>query len=220
MKTKLGKLTKPLFEDYYYVWPLLAAVLFVLIAVLLPHMKPVDSAITSTIKLLPHSLKIVMEGFSALASVQATIGIVVAWFLFLIAFKRWKFALTMAGALTAMPLFGLLKLMVKRSRPDPAIMVAFGFHNDSFPSGHATASAIVYLTIAYLAQKSLSTTWARIVSGIAVFLTVAVGVSRIYLGFHFPTDVIAGWLVAIFVFLIVKRMADGHIESDTKKKSA
>ncbi len=219
MNTKLHRFIDPLLEDNYYLLPLIAALAFAALAISLPHLKPLDSSITQTIMLLPKTLKPVMDGFSNLASVQATIGIVIVWFAFLIALKRWKFALTMLAALSAMPLFGVLKLLVKRTRPDPNIVVQFGFHNDSFPSGHATASAIVYLTIAYLAQKSLNKTWARIVCIAAVFLTIAVGVSRIYLGFHFPTDVLAGWLVAIFVFLIVTRVADGKIESDTKKKT-
>ena len=219
MKAKLHRLTDPLLRDNFFIWPLLVALGFAAIALALPHLKPVDAAITHTIKSVPSILKPVMEGFSALASVQATIGIVIVWFGFLIALKRWKYAITMLAALSAMPLFGVLKLLVKRTRPDPNVVVQFGFHNDSFPSGHATASAIVYLTIAYLAQKSLNTTWARIVSGAAIFLTIAVGISRIYLGFHFPTDVLAGWLVALFVFLLVKRVADGKIESDSKKKT-
>lgn len=219
MTNKLQKLARPLVQDYYWVWPLITALLFIAIAVSLPHLKPFDAAITHVIKSLPKGLKPVMNGFSNLASVQATIGIVIVWFGFLIALKRWKFALTMLAALLAMPLFGVLKLLVKRSRPDPHIIVQFGFHNDSFPSGHATASAVIYLTIAYIAQKSLSQTWSRIVAIGAVLLTLAIGVSRVYLDFHFPTDVLGGWLVAIFVFLIVKRVADGHIESDTEKKS-
>jgi len=219
MKTKLQNLARPLLTGNFYVWPLLVAIIFASIALSLNYLKPFDSFITESIKHLPTSLKPVMEAFSNLASVNATLAIVVVWFVFLLVLKRWKFALTMLAALTAMPLFGILKLLVKRSRPDPSVIVQFGFHNDSFPSGHATASAIVYLTIAYLAQKSLSRRWSRVVSGLAIFLVVAIGVSRIYLGFHFPTDVLAGWLVAIFVFLIVKRVADGHIESDTRKTS-
>jgi undecaprenyl-diphosphatase len=216
MSTKIRNLFNPLFTNYYWVWPLLAAILFAAIALTIPELKGFDSFFVHLIKTLPKSLKPLMELFSNIASVQATIGLIILSLLVLCALKKWKFAVTMLAALTTLPLFGILKLLVKRARPD-GVSVAFGFHNDSFPSGHAAASAIVFLTIAYIVDKNLNKTWSRIVAISSVVLIFLIGVSRIYLGFHFPTDVLAGWLVAIFVFLIVKRIADGKIDSDAKK---
>ena len=130
--------------------------------------------------------------------------------------RKWKFFWTFLAGLSAMPLYALLKLLVKRSRPN-GVVIDFGFSNDSFPSGHSASSLIVLFMIAYIVDKNLNKIWSRIVAGIVGFLVIAIGVSRIYLGFHFPTDVIGGWLVALFVFLIVKRTADGSIESDSIK---
>ncbi len=216
MTTKIRSLTKPLITNYYWVWPLLAAILFAGISLTIPELKGFDSFFVHLIKALPESLKPAMEFFSNIASVQATIGLIIISLLVLCVLKKWKFALTMLAALTTLPLFGVLKLLVKRARPD-GVSVAFGFSNDSFPSGHAAASAIVFLTIAYIVDKNLGKTWARIVAVASVVLIILIGISRIYLGFHYPTDVLAGWLVAIFVFLIVKRIADGKIDSDAKK---
>ena len=216
MITNFRTLTKPLITNYYWVWPLLAATLFATIALTIPELKGFDSFFVNLIKTLPKSLKPVMELFSNIASVQATLGLIIVSLLILSVLRKWKFALTMLAALTTLPLFGLLKLLVKRARPD-GVSVAFGFHNDSFPSGHAAASAIVFLIIAYIVDKNLNKTWSRIVAISAGFLIFLIGVSRIYLGFHFPTDVLAGWLVAIFVFLIVKRIADVKIDSDAEK---
>jgi membrane-associated phospholipid phosphatase len=66
----------------------------------------------------------------------------------------------------------------------------------SFPSGHATLSAITYLTIsAVLARSQPSSTIRLSCMSLAAFLTVLIGVSRIYLGVHYPTDVLAGWCI-------------------------
>lgn len=212
----LKNLTKPLFTNYYWVWPLSVAILFTAIALSLPELKGVDSFFVHLIKALPKSLKPEMQVFSDIASVPATIVLITLSLLILCVLKKWKFALTMLAALTTLPLFGILKLLVKRARPD-GVSVAFGFNNDSFPSGHCAASAIVFLTIAYIVDKNLSKTWSKIVAVASVMLILLIGVSRVYLGLHFPTDVLAGWLVAIFVFLIVKRIADSKIGTDAKK---
>ena len=216
MNNQLQKLTRPLFTNNFYIWPLIVSIIFVAIAVSIKQLTSFDSFFVHLIKGLPKTLKPTMELFSNIASVQATIGLIILSLLMLCVLKKWKFALTMLAALVTLPLFGILKLLVKRARPD-GVMVAFGFQNDSFPSGHAAASCIVLLTIAYIIDKNLDKTWSRAVATSAVLLILTIGISRIYLGFHFPTDVLAGWLVAIFVFLIVKRIADGTIESDAKK---
>jgi len=87
----------------------------------------------------------------------------------------------------------LLKLVVDRPRPEIVDhLVSVG--TSSFPSGHAMNSAVVYLTMAAMLARTQRLRRARIyVLAVGSLLTFLIGVSRIYLGVHWPTDVLVGW---------------------------
>jgi undecaprenyl-diphosphatase len=89
----------------------------------------------------------------------------------------------------------LLKLVFARPRPDFIYQAARVF-TSSFPSGHAELSAITYLTIAaLLAQSQSSFKIGLYFLALAALLTTLIGMSRIYLGVHYPADVLGGWCI-------------------------
>jgi undecaprenyl-diphosphatase len=90
----------------------------------------------------------------------------------------------------------LLKLYYARERPD--LLPLAGTMTPSFPSGHAMLSAVIYLSLGVLlAQTAFKRRVKAYFLTVALVLTFLVGLSRIYLGVHYPTDVLAGWTVGL-----------------------
>jgi membrane-associated phospholipid phosphatase len=94
----------------------------------------------------------------------------------------------------------LLKLAVSRSRPPAVTMVGVPSIDYSFPSGHTTDGTMVYLLSALLLAATLERRWQRqLLITLGSLLAFAIGVTRVYLGFHWATDVLAGWLLAVSI---------------------
>ena len=116
-------------------------------------------------------------------------------------------------------LSNLLKLAIERPRPELVARLV-EVNTTSFPSGHATLAAVTYLTLGALLSRVEARRRAKIyVLTVAVTLTLLIGVSRIYLGVHWPTDVLAGWCVGAAWATLCWRLAlalqrSGKVDSD------
>ena len=131
-----------------------------------------------------------LGGFPVLALV--TVG---ASAYFVVVKRKRELSLLLTTVVTGGLLAGLLKLAFQRPPPElvPGDMAAYA---TSFPSGHAMMATITYLTLAgLLAQLHSDARMKLVFIGGAVLVSVLVGVTRVYLGVHWPTDVLAGWTV-------------------------
>jgi undecaprenyl-diphosphatase len=102
-------------------------------------------------------------------------------------------ALVLAATVSGSLAIDLAKHVVARPRPNvvPHLVEVSSL---SFPSSHSANSAIVYLTLALLLTQAIPEAGLRrYVAGVAGILVIAIGVSRVYLGVHWPSDVLAGW---------------------------
>jgi undecaprenyl-diphosphatase len=144
----------------------------------------------------PHWLRLAATDLTALGSIAVLSLIVVVVAGFFLAQRRWRESVLLLGACASgLIVVDILKLAFGRERP-PLAMHAVEVGNASFPSGHAMLSAVVYLSLATLvghfAGRRRVGAYAL---GAGVATTLLVGVSRVYLGVHWPTDVMAGWVL-------------------------
>lgn len=167
----------------------------------------------------PPWLEETMRDFTALGGFPILITITLAVIGFLIITKKrhvaWMMCWSVSGGMLAS---SLLKWLFSRPRPDlvPHTTVVY---THSFPSGHAMLSAVVYLTLAALLARTQTDVRAkRYLMLVAALLTILIGFSRIYLGVHWPTDVLAGWAMgsswALLCWLVMLWLQNrGKVES-------
>jgi undecaprenyl-diphosphatase len=158
-----------------------------------------------------------LGGFTVLSLVTAfVVG-------FLLLRKKYGGALFLVIAVVGGALLsGLLKHFVDRPRPDVVAHRSYVM-TTSFPSGHSMLSAVVYLTLGSLLARYTRDRALRLYFlAVALFLGFIVGVSRVYMGVHYPTDVLAGWTAGAVWALICWTVARvlqkrGAVEKDLEK---
>ena len=104
------------------------------------------------------------------------------------------------------------KYWIARARPafEPHLVIV---KTSSFPSGHATSSMIFYLTVALALAPPQ---WRRAAAACAITLSLLIGLSRVMLGVHWPSDVIGGWSFGLLWVLVTLRPAERLFGSDSR----
>ena len=106
----------------------------------------------------------------------------------------------------------LLKHIVRRIRPDVNRLIDIGGY--SFPSGHAMVSMILYGLIAYSGYKVIKNKWFRnSVVFINCLLILLIGISRIYLGVHYFSDIVVGFLISLLILIVIINYLEKYIFS-------
>jgi undecaprenyl-diphosphatase len=140
------------------------------------------------------SLQEAMRDVTALGGVTVvTLATAVGVLAFVLHRKRWHAAILAGTVIAADVVSELLKSFYGRPRPE---LVPHGsyVYSSSFPSGHSTLSAAMYLTLAMLISSLEPNRGTKqMVFVLAFALVLAIGFSRVYLGVHWPSDVLAGW---------------------------
>lgn len=143
-------------------------------------------------------LDAVMLEITALGTGIVVLMIVAVAALFLLLTRhKYPAILLLASTFGGLVLNAVLKLGFDRPRPSVVVAAVHTF-TSSFPSGHSMSAAIVYFTVAYLAARLHRHKWAGwLVMTAAMLLIALIAFSRIYLGVHYPSDVIAGVAIGL-----------------------
>lgn len=144
----------------------------------------------------------VMLYITLLGQKQVVLPIVLVIFAWLITWKRWRTAFHALGlAILGAGSVFVMKNLIKAPRPWGIFQSPETY---SMPSGHATLSMIFFMGLAFLVAQSIRNHKHRWpVYTIGIILTVAVGISRLYLGAHWFTDVLASWFLSAAILIIV-----------------
>jgi undecaprenyl-diphosphatase len=163
----------------------------------------------------PDWLRRTMVDLTALGGVPVLTIITIAVAGYLLAVRKAATAAFVVAAVAGGGLAStLLKLAFARARPD-IVGHLVDVHSASFPSGHALNSAVTFLTLGALLARTEGARPMRIyVMVVAISLTLLIGFSRVYLGVHWPSDVLAGWCVgaawAISCSLLARSLQRRH----------
>lgn len=149
-----------------------------------------------------------------------SLGAVIFIILFLLNEKRRALFFVSSVAITV-GVYSILKLVINRTRPDIgySLIPRNGF---SFPSGHATMSIVFYGLLGYLIYRVCQKRWQKLLVITATLATVYfIGFSRMYLGVHWSSDILAGWAVglSILIFAITLLVEQERFAPNKKKIS-
>jgi undecaprenyl-diphosphatase len=148
------------------------------------------------------ALDALMNGFTTMGSSLVVVPICIIIGIALILRRRYGSILFVAVALAgSLAIDFTMKLIFQR--PRPKLDYAAVLPDYSFPSGHSMNGVVFYVSLALIAWSIFGRRVGIVAMILATLLAIAIGISRIYLGYHYMTDVMGGWLAGIAWLLIV-----------------
>lgn len=206
--------------------PILAVLCFLCFAVIASiingrRIANFDSSVIGFVQGLESSqLTVIMKSFTLIGSTQSVVVISVCCLLFLFFILRHRLELILfLAVVVGTPIINsILKSIFRRERPTlHRLIEETGF---SFPSGHSMAAFALYASIAFLLWRHISTRLGRTaVILFCVFMTVMIGVSRIYLGVHYPSDVVGAYFASAFWFALCVWLFQWYMEHRAPQKN-
>lgn len=162
-----------------------------------------DSNLTHSIQAWPDWVQPFMMVVTSVG--QPAVTLAIAFAISALGLMRANVPLVVSGLVAAgtLGVGTLLKILLHRDRPITDYVLMMRFETFSFPSGHSLGSMVSFGLLAYLLWHFLPHPWGLVLIGVLTLLIFFIGVSRIYLGAHYPSDVLAGWLVGSVALVII-----------------
>lgn len=157
------------------------------------HPKIIDRPLAALVARLPRWLDGFMNFVSDVASPLVLMAVIVGMIIMGLLSGNEMIVKATLVVLLFSPLAEVLKLISRRSRPETLYVENMKLKTYSFPSGHSYVSALVFGFLATVIASE--TSFETLAITVSIVATGLVGISRVYLGAHFPSDVLAGWLL-------------------------
>lgn len=193
--------------------------LFITITILMitNNIKVFDDTIYNYIfSLRNDSLDIIFKTITKFCNTITVIIFVIILVIFLERKSMWKLLITVVSTVLVNQ---LLKHTIRRIRPDHLRLIEErGF---SFPSGHSMTSIALYGILIYLVYKYIKNRILKIILiALLTLLILGIGISRIYLGVHYPSDVLAGFFLSSSIIILVVTIIDNHFRGNINDKDS
>ena len=153
-----------------------------------------DKVMMHYIALLPTGARPTMRFASLIGHPLITVGTILGVLVYAVLMLEWQLMVIAIIALVTFITSSVMKIWLHRARPASDYVRSMWLQTFSFPSGHAAGSLVSFGMVAYLTCEMWPqyAFWVVVLLGVVCFM---VGVSRVSLGAHYPSDVIGGWVV-------------------------
>lgn len=162
-----------------------------------------DATVGQWVHTLPTWLHGLMYTVSFIGQPLITISIVLMIGLLSTAAQQYRLLIASIVALGTYGVNSILKELFHRARPNTEYVQGMILETYSFPSGHAASSVVIFGLVAVIAWHMLPQPYAALAVGLLVALILLIGVSRIYLGAHYASDVLIGWIIGFVGLAII-----------------
>lgn len=163
-----------------------------------------DKAVTKIIMRWPKWLVPIMRVFSLIGYPIVIVGLMIAIGIFGFVYGNNRIIISAIVAGIILAVNCLLKIIIHRTRPaGHKTKHLLWFDVYSFPSGHTSGSTVTLGLLAYLLLNTLISPLNFIITAILVLTIIGIGLSRVYVGAHYPTDVLVGWMLGLTGLIII-----------------
>lgn len=153
------------------------------------------------------NLTLFMRFATEVGSVGVVIILCLSFFLFSKVRKNYALPVATTVAITSLSNLGL-KTLFARERPNILQLISESYY--SFPSGHAMINMAFYTIVFMITKKHVDNKKTKLtISIICIIIPLVIGISRIYLGVHYTSDVVAGWFLGCVISIIVFNLFEG-----------
>ena len=203
-------------KEYYFISILLIIFILLTLFVVKGTFDSIDEFIfNNVIKLKSESITFFLRIITHLAS---TVSVIILLFITALIFIRrkifsdFKYVITNVGL--GVLIMKVLKHIIKRVRPSWKWIVQGGF---SYPSGHTISALLFYGTLCLLINKKLVGTKRKVLMTFCIIMIILTGISRIYFGAHYLSDVIASTLIGSIILIISNIFMNKEFNNDKDK---